>query len=317
MLGGIVGAGFLSGKEIVVYFSGGLVPIAIASIVFFVVLFVVFYGGERVKENTFFKVLLSTCNFIFLVGMASGLNALEESLFGKCYYLFLTMALIVSHFLSLKGIDGIKILSLILMPVSLIIVNVLLFSSEQSLCLNVVTPTKSSIVNAVLYVFINVFPLSPFLKKTAERKRIKDLIFPTVFFCVFFFVQANFILGKVGTKGNFSLPILLLVDMGGLSFFVHLALILGTLTSLISFYYPLHDSAKKGGGFCEIILPLMTFFLSLCGLDFAVKYLYPLIGVCGIIYVFSIALACMNKKTRNRNNSNKEEKICPRKKRTK
>ena len=202
-LGAFVGAGFLSGKEIVVYFSGGINYIFVGAITFFVVLLLFFLGVKNIKDNKFFSLLQKIGNFIFLVGMVSGMNALEKIIFNKNFYLFSALSLLLANLISSKGMDGIKKLSLILMPISILIVNCVLIISKNGENLSTFNVQKGGALTSVLYVFINVFPLIPFLKKTARKKKLKTFIAPIILFCVFFFVQAFFILKKViniGTK---------------------------------------------------------------------------------------------------------------------
>ncbi len=316
-LGAFVGAGFLSGKEIVVYFSGGINYIFVGAITFFLVLILFFLGIKNIKDNKFFSLLQKIGNFIFLVGMVSGMNALEKITFNRNFYFFSAISLFLANLISSKGIEGIKKLSLILMPISILIVNCVLIVSKNGEKLSTFSVQKGGVLTSVLYVFINVFPLIPFLKKTADKKKLKAFIAPIILFCIFFFLQAFFILKKVKNYQDFSLPLLVVSGSGILSFYLKFALILGTFTSLLTFYFPFYDEGLKKGKLYPFIVSVLAFLLALLGFDVVVKHLYPIIGVIGAVYFFHLAILLLNKNFCKRDNKDKEEKIMSKKKKNK
>ena len=300
-LGAVVGAGFLSGSELVVFLGGNDFKFIILSGVLFIVALIPLYGLSckyndlplAVEKSTgckkAYKVSVTVSAFIFFTAMIAGLDALGQT-FGLNFPLFSLSAILVVLSLARYGIGGLEKLNAILMPIVIVLVNVVILRGNFSFAPSTST---SNVGNVFLYVTMNVFVSAPALFSAAQGKSKKVLIISAILSAVTLCVEAYLITSKIySVKGakNAHLPLLVATDGKG-KYVLFTALLLGTLTSLACAFHPVYEYTKNScKGFGAVIACAFSFALSRIGLSAVVKYLYPLIGGVGAAFIIGLGI---------------------------
>ena len=303
MLGAIIGAGFVSGAELVSFFGAEnfLSPVIIAtvltSLVFCLIFSVVkFYDSKKLCVENLLggKKIYSICtcfsSYIFTASMLAGMDALWNSLkvLNGAPVFSLPCIALISVF-SKYGVKGLERLNLILMPLVLIIVNVLIFSRQNLEFCPFSIPTLNQTVNAGLYVFMNTFISIPVMRACANNKSKKSLCISSIIVAIVVGTQMLIILCVISKNiilCKTDMPLFDVINSGGFSVLFFACLLIGSLTSAFSAYYPAYCFAKrKGGGFGVVFSAVLVLILSRLGLGVIVKYLYPLIGGLGVLFV--------------------------------
>ena len=302
MLGAIIGAGFISGAELVGFFgTENFVVLAIVSTVLTAItlsfIFFVFKKNEnnpQTVENLFGEKKFyefSTCfaSYVFTASMLAGLDSLWNSL-GVLYGapVFSVLAMLLISVFSRYDIKGLEKLNLVLMPIVLIVVNFLIFTN---LSLNFETNYTVSIgqtMNVFLYVFMNAFISLPVMRASAKGKNRKCLFIASIIVSLIIGVEMLLILSAVkgANVNNADMPLFVAINKKGFSYLFFISLFIGTFTSAFSAYYTAYVSSKsKGGSFGTVLSAIFTLILSRLGLHHIVKYLYPIIGGLGALFV--------------------------------
>lgn len=297
IVGTSIGAGFISGAELVRFFRGEqfFVPVLLSSAVFASLVYLFLWIGKRHggyrgamrflfrKGAPFIEGAVCLLSLVPAAGMLAGLDALLPHLSP----LLSLLGIVISAFCVWKGTKGISLLNLLLVPALLVFVwgfgwgN---FSFRY--------PTESSAAapyfGGVLYAGLNAFLAAPVLMDAG--KDIKFSLPPALLSAFFVAVSAVCILGKIYGEGagalNSEMPFLFVMRNAKIFF---IAVALAILTSLVSALYPLLTAfngvkkktiriAAKGG------VLLAAFLLSRVGLSGIVNYFYPLLGGVGLCF---------------------------------
>ena len=303
MLGSIIGAGFISGAELVSFFGSEnyLLPVAFSTVLITVCFCTVFLVcKEEVNKRITIEKLMggagayrfATCvtSYVFTAGMLASLDALWDSLgiLSGVPILSILVMIIISVF-SRYGIKGIERINLIIMPFVLIVVNFLLFKKcdldfNAFGKISVGTP-----VNVCLYVFMNVFLSIPVMRACSLNKSRKSLMISSVIVAVFIGVQAILILSAIkgaNVPQGVNMPFLTAVNSGKISLLLFSTLLVGIITSAFSSYYQAYEISKEKFGLIGVVVSgVFTVSLSMFGLSKIVKYFYPLIGGIGAFFI--------------------------------
>ena len=306
-IGSIVGAGFISGRELIGFFgTKGFLPFTVfAGIFLFACLMLLFSLGREydgsdglnaalMKNPRPFGAMVLIASFIFLSTMLAGLDAIGES-FGLPGYIpvISSLSLICVTVCSRHGLKGIEKINFVLVPVVIVIINVLIFTGVSPDFSGAAPDIKTGIAKAALYVFLNSFSNLPVLVGTARGKSMKVLAGAAAVTAAAISVQAAIILGAVSAGGanaeNAQIPLLFV--LGDTASAVYAAAVSAAiLSSLSSAYYPLYIVAKekmqKTG---VVILCLASLVLSRVGLKGLIDYVYPLLGALGAVYIIKCA----------------------------
>ena len=291
IIGTSIGAGFLSGAELVRFFhtEGFFLPVIFSSLVFCAFCSLYLYLGNRHggfsgtlkalfgRAGNAAKFAVSVSSFIPCAGMLAGLDALVPSvkpLLSVCGLAFV--------FLCLKrGMKGISLLNTVLVPLLLALIFVFGFRVRMPFC---AARGIAPFLGGTLYAFMNVFLAAPVLMDAG--KEMKRPVLPAVIASAVVAVAAICILGRVYGTGDGAIGAempFLAVMKGRKIFFVAAALAI--VTSLASAMYPLLalcDAAEDGKKHAaKGFVLLAAFALSRLGLSGIVRWLYPLLGIMG------------------------------------
>ena len=292
LVGTTIGAGFLTGAELVRFFPGsGYLPAFAFSCVLFGVANAFFlclgkkYGGCAGAMRALFgraarpvMCLLLAVAFVPCSGMLAGLDALFPDV--RPFASIAGLAVIVL-FLS-RGMKGVSFLNLLLVPV--LFLCVLLSGKGFG---TVLAPRAGEIGHAALYAAMNIAFSAPALMdagRTAHAPvRASVLAAGAVFLCGALVLGGIYVTGDAAL--NASMPNLAVMRGSGLFF---AAAACAVMTSLASALFPLFSACERFAGrkknAAKAAVLLAAFLLSRLGLDGVIQLLYPSAGAFGALF---------------------------------
>ena len=310
LVGTVVGAGFISGAELVRFFPAeGFLPcLAVAALLFALCFFALFrlgaaYGGYAGMLRAMFgraapavRAFVSVCSLVLCASMFAGLDAALGEGFGVHTALPVASvaAMPLLYFLSRRGVRGLYLINLLLVPA------ILLFLCVCVPALGETDPTAcpaspaAALVCTLLYVCMNAFLAAPVVCDAGAKGGSGGgclLAGAVIAFC------AAIVLACVTREGAGALgaqmPFLYAVGKTAAFGKAFAAVsICGILTTLFSSYYPLYSAAegKKRAALRRALLLELALALSLFGLRGIVRWLYPIMGTAGVCF---FAVLCL------------------------
>lgn len=294
IIGSIIGAGFISGREILSFFCGDLsFSTLFETLLLFVIgVFVVANLSENNRFNVISLKLVSLFNIVISACMLSAL----DSLF--CDVLRLTenvkiiriISLILTIFITSNGVDFISKISLFFMPFAIILcVAIIIANCDFKTFYIPLYPHgfKGGILSSS-YVGMNVFMSMSVIFSICKgkSKKIKFCIsvVTSAVICFLIFIIS---VALRGANATFGMPLLSILSDNVLSYGIFCVLIfLGIFSTLISSFYSSLTITKKRNLSKTIIISLICFALSFLKFEFIVDKIYPFIGFFGVIFVF-------------------------------
>lgn len=293
IVGTTIGAGFISGAELVRFFRTDqfVLSVLLSSSVFFTICLLFLsigkrHGGYRSAMKALFGkgapiviTVLPIFSFIPCAGMLAGLDGLYPSAAP-----FVSAAGLAAVLLFLrKGVNGISVLNLLLVPLLLCFV----FFSGGELSFAETSLPHGKFFGGIVYAGMNGFLAAPVLMDAGTK--IKRIFPPALCAAAFIALSAVCVLGKIYREGataiNAELPFLYVMHNSKL---FSVAAALAILTSLASALYPLlclcdrFDGKKRIAAKGVILLAAMAF--SRLGLTGIVTIFYPVSGVAGLSF---------------------------------
>ena len=309
--GAVMGAGFLSGGELLEFFGGvNVLCITLAAAVFFIG-----FAFINAQNDGVIKIAFILADGVFATAMLSGLDEIAKYA-GVLKGLPVASVLSISafHFLISKDVKKIERVNCVLIPLSIIIVLcAALYAPAQDMAVK--GTSAVGVINALLYACMNLFVAMPAVKIAKKGKGKKANSAAALCFSVFFAAFA-FIILRVAPKT--AMPLL---DISyGTAFYPLLiaAIFIGSFTSLICYLYPLKSfvaektaDKKRRGAYCFLLYSVL-FILSRAGITAIIKYCYPLVGALGLFSVvksfFGIKRGGIGDTTRKRSALCRKEK---------
>lgn len=305
LVGAVIGAGFLSGAELVAFFgTDGFLPFVVVSgLLFWAGFSSVFAGVKDGREmylfngrnsHSVFPALFVCADFIFMVSMLAGMNGLSENydIFGG-FPLFSLFSLAIALFFSEKSKKGAEIINSVLMPAAIVFINFLIIRGD-GLSVGGTNPNPAAGAGkCALFALMNIFVSVPVAAACAKGKKRSSLFIAAGISALIIAAQAAVILAAVRRAGNSAarsgLPLLYALGTGGISLIFCAALFIGMFTSFYACYSPLAEKTEKRFGKKGItFLVVSAFLFSLAGLDAIIVYVYPLVGAIGAVYIFRL-----------------------------
>lgn len=317
IIGAVIGAGFSSGKEIVVFFSsaGNLsyILILLITIFLYIVLISLIKLGQNIKPKNikdinknlfkytsrFFDIFILFGLFIFITAMVAGLNSVGSIIFNNIKFPVLTIiSIFFSFFIVLNGYDAIKKVNYFLMPIVILFIILisilgLINSNNQTL---IFTYNSLDFLKyfalGICYISYNiVFSTSLIVEKSKDFSKkktiVNSLIISIILGALIFVINSVLLNGKYSNFYS-DLPLLNIAFeiSGTLGYLFGFILWFSILTSLISSLYMLVNSFKINKYLsCSIFLTI-SFILSFFGFSQIVNIVYPLQGLIGLIFIF-------------------------------
>ena len=309
-LGAIIGAGFISGAELIAFFGvkGYLLPSVLFSVIFLIIIIALFITFKSKKYEIKNNALDSSqekfgfrgaVSVVFTASMLAGLNDLSKELnIVVKFPLFPVIAMVLITIFSKRGIKGIERFNLIAMPIVILAVNLVIFSSKNISVDTSLDITFNKVKNCVLYAFMNVYICIPAMRDCVVAKNKKSLIISSFFSTAILLFEILLIISAIrfsGVNSGGGLPIFLVAESGIKRKVIILSILVCTLTSAFISYYPAYKTAsKKSGKFGALMLAILTLSISFIGLDNIVKFIYPIIGGAGLVSAVKILLGIKN-----------------------
>ncbi|MBR7100241.1 MAG: hypothetical protein IKC91_03695 [Clostridia bacterium] len=303
VVGSVIGAGFISGRELVRFFGGeAFFPVLLlTACLFFLYFYFLFSFGTKYgsldgflngvfpKFSVVIRVSFLICSFVTVTAMLAGVNALQPKF--SPYIAILTA--IFSFFTVKKGIDGLHTVNAVLVPAIVVYVVVSLLLTGNFTLANSLENSGMGIVFCVLYVCMNGFLSAPvIIESGAKLTHKKQIVLSSLLATVLIVACMALILAAIGATPGAAervMPLVFVLKEGKLFL---LCSFLGIITTLISAYYPLH-TAVKGVKIKEAarLLILSAASLFACwGLDKIVETVYPVIGILGVFFLIASVL---------------------------
>lgn len=295
IIGSIIGAGFLSGKEVAVFFSGQdpLITCGLIFLAFFFIIFFFLRFFAILDENVFivFKAVLLCGNFIISAGMLSAIDGifyLQFPVFSGIP-VFSIISLLLANLVAINGKRGLEKANCFLIPVIVfvLIITVAIAPNKTLISSGKVVPNKF-----ISYCGLNLTLILPLLSRLGANEDKKVLVLSSLISAL------SVALGLLGIFSLISgldarllssdLPILKSLEGNRALHFVYLCiLIFGILTSTFGAYYPLFNFFSNGfwGSVGKIVLCVSLFTFSRLTFSEVVSKIYPVFGVCGFIAI--------------------------------
>ncbi len=305
LFGTIVGAGFLSGAELVRFFpSEGFYAYAAISFLLYAGCFYLMfrcgakYGGyERTLAALFgkgaplFRALMQISSLIMCASMLAGLNAAaQEGLgFASAFPLAALAAVPLLYLMSGKGVKGLFFANLLLVPFILIFIAASARGFVGEGMHGRSADAFSCLVSLILYVSMNCYLAAPLVCDAGAQGASGGA--GCVIASVLIGVATAVLLSGIARAGDAAreaqMPFLYALGGAKIRVLFTLICICGILTTLFSSWYPLQATAqgKRHAALRRAALLVAAFALSMIGLKPIIRFVYPLVGAAGAIFL--------------------------------
>lgn len=293
-IGALVGAGFASGSEIIVFFgnSGIISPLIGGLIIGILSLLFAFCGKVLLKKNKVnvgFNYIIYLTTIITYIAMIAG----AESLIRDCFnirYVGLVSGIIVA-IISNYNMKFTKNLNFIIVPV-IIILMIIIAVKVDFLPFN----GKVKMGSSLLYATMNILLGGILLVKECEKMSSKSIYLTcgiiTVVTCVMLAIMYNIAMNKP----DFAMPVFEVARGLGYSIIACFIIYFSIFSTLLGAGKLINDMTKtaisfKYGG--TVFLVLLTIVCYNANFKFIVNTFYPITGYVGLIiclYIISISV---------------------------
>lgn len=320
IVGSVVGAGFITGREILSFFFGQT-PMSVFALLF-VLFAAVFYSVFSAKNRDELRLLeygdRAVC-FLNLLSVASMLSATEglasDLGIGCAFPVWSLLILGLAFLVCLRGMRGLAIFNAVLVPVMLAVVFFFSFAEiikggvNFGISSNGIVLPKCKPSSAIIYVGMNVFLTQPLLSGMRNNKLNGDRNFAravALLSALLLSVTAALFLAVLPRESLLSDIPVLYISGGGTAARVAIAVTVlsGIVTTLVGSLYPLlnaeivksgdYANGKKYGfankkrgrraSLCKVGVCLLAFLVSRLGFYTIVEKIYPIIGVLAVFY---------------------------------
>ncbi len=298
IVGTVIGAGYISGREIVEFFLTGnlIVSVILSACLFMPALYFLltnelFKGGALKKVSVYF---IFVGNLVMLGGMLSAADEAASSVFVflKKIPIVSVLTLIFCSFTVNKGIRGIEKVNNFLVPFTVVFTLVLLFFASG---FTYIPTGKLKPLKIISYTGLNLFMSSSVFKKTGETLTKRQAFIVSFLSTAILFGLVTLIGFSLGGDGKLkvsAVPLLEKLSFNGFSrYSFSLVLYFGIVTTLLSEnlavfnFADLTIKSEKPRKIAKILICVAAFSLSKIGFYKIVEVLYPAVGVIGAIFV--------------------------------
>lgn len=307
VVGSVIGAGFISGKELV-RFLGNSACIPILAVVLFLFFGYIcallsvgrkyggFIGFSRKVFGKGYKAveyIFLVCSFVIVTAMLAGIDALEEKF---APYISLLTA-VGCFFVARKGINGVGVFNSLLVPFIVVYLFFTLLSKGDFSFTFFPSNAGMDILFGWLYVAMNLFLSAPVvIDGGGELSSVKEIIFGALFASLLIMSCIALVQSAIAAcegAAEKTMPLLYVLKRGR---FFTLISYFGIVTTLISSYYPLHTATERLSGTRKNAARISILAAaSLCarwGLKDIVEHVYPLLGIFGLLFLSVVVFNC-------------------------
>lgn len=311
IIGTLIGAGFISGAEIKLFFysfgANGFIGLFLSSIIFAIIIFLTLNRKEssyyELLQNSFNNTLLVKCfNSIIMIFllfsffiMVAGFSSLLYEVLGINTYIGSTIISLFSFIILKSGQNGLAKLNTLLVPFLLIIIFLCFFLNTSHSCIYTLN-FDGFLTSSILYTSYNSIVLIPILLNIKNDCSIRKNIIISFFSFLIIFLCGFIILFLLSTNTSMlplNIPLLGIVNSQNIfiSFFIKIAILFAIITTAISSEYAfLKDISVSSDKYIKnlFIVCFISIFFSQFGFKNLIETLYPIFGVIGIINLFII-----------------------------
>ena len=303
ILGSVIGAGFATGREIVVFYVNyglmGAIGIGFSSVLFILMFYKYLSCCPNVSAKNKYNNVILICYIIISGGLIDACGEINTKVLGVGFNIIGLITIMLVGVLVLFDIDKISKFCFYIVP-SLIIISILisLLGVWNNINADTFVINNSPIeafIKSILYVGINTLMVSSVLFDVGTKIRNKKLVSICcgVAFGAIVLILAIFIYCGGESVINSTIPVYVLSCRAGViwKYLYLLSLWLAIFSSLISTIYGIQNCLKMyiGNKLIRVLLSVVIcYIVSLIGFDNIVSVLYPLIGCIGLIYYTSI-----------------------------
>lgn len=299
IVGAIIGAGFITGREIIRFFYGGncFLLVLVLNLFIFLLVFLLLSNHSKKVEKVIFFTNRVVCifNIIIIASMLGATDSLFNGVFDmdERFPFFSLCLLTASTLICLKGIDWINRANLVLVPIMAVLLCILLIGLPAAGDFN--QSKEVSFVRILLYASMNCLLTQPFILKLKEGKikfsPLISAIFVSVILSLFVILYLRVLTSECAVC---DIPILCLLSAPPIKYFTAIAIIFFAIASTqIGAQYPLiknYVTKKQCGAIKIALINLIAFFISRIGFYKIVDLLYPIIAIFACTYFVIISI---------------------------
>ncbi len=312
-VGTVIGSGFLSGKEIVVFFSRfGWISFPCIFIAFFLFWglfqFMLGYGDkavDRLKKSKFSNVLnVLICIILSSAMFAGSYDLVSFSGGGVMPFLIMLIIIGICFHIVRNGLGSLEKANLILVPVMIFVLFIgeILISANGDFIFSSSRFSFASVYYTIMYVVLNTSNSGVVLAHMGQglsKKQKARVSFCSALVLSLILLMTNIILIKNPQCYIEDMPLLSLFA-GWQKVIMQIVILFGCLTTLFSLIFALSNSLrglikkKRVANILSVAVPLL---LSFVGFGRIVSYLYPISSVLGIFLICDLFLLSFFKQT--------------------
>lgn len=319
IVGTIIGAGYASGREIVTFFTRyGYLSIALTILcgaIYYITSKLFLESSIIIKPKNFsdvgkfffkknagiFNAILIVCFMVVVAGMLAGANSLGVILFenysGHSLSIITALVCVV---VSVGGIKAISKLNFIIVPIMIVFLLITSFLTFSNFKINTQITFDAlsthqyfmGIGSSILYVSLNMLLTGLIMLEIGKNYTKKEIKHASILFSViitvitliinFVLIMSNFVifnseLPLVALSFNFSF---------GYGIIISIVVWLAILTSTVTTIYVIANYLKnyiKSYTLSLFVTVIVSFVISIFGFANIVQYLYPIMGIIGLV----------------------------------
>ena len=299
IVGGVVGAGFITGKEIYVFFASdfSLSGIYLTFVCFTLSIYLIMFFKFKKVGAYSIGLFIMISNVIIAGCMFSAILELYARVFHQIKNIKI-LAIITAIFVfivSAKGMGAMEKFSLFLIPVVIVSIVVLSLKTIDDKVI-ILTPKRfNGVFNPVIYVGFNIILCFSVIKNSGEKlsppfKFISSLLSAIILFLLIFLSSLSVHSAPKTQKMPFAELFIHDVKLSIIVDIITLFAILTTYSSALYSSYGFCDFKLKIKG--KILVFLTSLFISNLGFSKIVESIYPLIGSLGFaLLIFTCLLS--------------------------
>lgn len=304
-VGTVIGSGFLSGKEIVVFFSRfgkiSFVGVFIAFFLFWALFrFMLGYGERavaRLKTSKFSNILNILICVVLAAAMFAGSQELIVFTGPVIAILTITIIIFVCFYIIKHGLGSLEKANLILVPfmvVVLLISEILLLIKGGNQTITI--PSNFlSLYYSVMYVILNTANSGVVLAhmgQSLNRKQKARVSFLSALVLGLILLVTNIVLLHSPESFSMDMPLLSLFS-GGHKVLMQILILIGCTTTLFSIVFALSNSLRgliKNEKVVQWLSVIFPFAVSFLGFGKIVAFFYPISSVLGVFLICDLFL---------------------------
>lgn len=297
VVGSVVGAGFITGREILTFFYGQspfFIFILLFSLFSAAFYFILTANGEN--ELAFLNGGDKVVCFLNLISVASMLGATEglarDLGLGSDFPVWSVLMFAVSLFVCRRGVNGLARFNTVLVPTMLgavFVFSVLAVARGNVGSVAFFRPFGLKIGTVISYVFMNVLLTQPLIDgiRAGEKIGRKSALLIAIFSSFLLAFTACVFLAVLPDESVFGdFPVLYISGSGVLArAVISVTVLFGIVTTLVGSLYPVVQTARKYGGKLFVVgVCSIAFAVSRLGFYSIVENVYPAVGVAATVY---------------------------------